>query len=196
MLYINLLGMFFKFQFLIIGISLCFISCSRISRSDADKNSIKAPDENGFLVKVGDPAPDFISYLTTGEQVQLAALKYEVIMLQFTASWCKVCREEMPEIESKIWHRYGKHPNFSLYAIDLKEPVETILPFIESTKITYPVLMDPEGKIFNSYAAEDAGVTRNVIIGKDGKIAMLTRLYDKDEFNRMVHCIDSLLNIN
>jgi peroxiredoxin len=181
-----------KFRFFFIFLVFFITSCSRNSRSEADKNSTRAPDETGFLVKVGETAPDFVSYLITGEQLQLAALRGEAVMLQFTASWCKVCREEMSAIETEIWQKYKKNPDFSLYAIDLKEPVETILPFIESTKITYPVLIDPEGQIFKLYAREDAGVTRNVIIDKNGKIAMLTRLYDRDVFNKMAQCIDSL----
>jgi peroxiredoxin len=183
----------FKIRISFVLFLLLITSCSKNSRSEADKNNTRTPDETGYIVKVGDTAPDFVSYLVTGEQLQLTALRGGVVMLQFTASWCKVCREEMPAIEAEIWQKYKKNPKFSLYAIDLKEPVETILPFIKSTKITYPVLTDPEGRIFKLYAQEDAGVTRNVIIDKDGKIAMLTRLYDKDEFNKMVQCIDSLI---
>ncbi len=53
--------------------------------------------------------------------------------------------------------------------------------------------LDSAGKIFQLYAEERAGITRNVIIGKDGKIVMLTRLFKEDEFKEMVKLIDSLL---
>ena len=84
-------------------------------------------------------------------------------------------------------------PDFALYAIDREEPLSTILPFIKATGITYPVSFDANGSIFRLYAEKDAGITRNVIIDKTGKIVFLTRLYDKNEFNAMVGKINELL---
>lgn len=54
------------------------------------------PDEVGYIVKVGDEAPDFEMTLTDGQKVKLSSLRGKVVMLQFTASWCGVCRKEMP----------------------------------------------------------------------------------------------------
>ena len=52
------------------------------------------PDSNGYIVKVGDVAPDFEMMLTDGSRVKLSDLRGKVVMLQFTASWCSVCRKE------------------------------------------------------------------------------------------------------
>ncbi len=59
-----------------------------------------------YLVKVGDMAPDFTMRLPDGQNVRLSDLKGKVVMLQFTASWCSVCRKEMPHIESDIWQKH------------------------------------------------------------------------------------------
>lgn len=150
-------------------------------------------DNYQYKVKVGDLAPDFTMQLTSGEQVKLSSLRGKVIMLQFTASWCGVCIKEMPHIENEIWQKQKENPNFALYGIDRDEPLSTVKEFIERTKVTYPMGLDPAGKIFQLYAEERAGITRNVIIGKDGKIVMLTRLFKEDEFKEMVKLIDSLL---
>lgn len=68
---------------------------------------------------------------------------------------------------------------------------------IPSRFLFYPIpsrrLLDPEGKAFYTYAAQGAGVTRNIIIDKKGNIAFLTRLYDPKEFEEMVKVIDKLL---
>lgn len=150
-------------------------------------------DERGYIVKVGDMAPDFEMTLSNGEHVQLSSLRGKVVMLQFTASWCGVCRKEMPYIESDIWAKHKDNTDFALYGIDREEPVEKIHELIEKTGVTYPIGLDPEADIFKLYAEEKAGITRNVIIDRDGRIVMLTRLFEMDEFNEMVQVIDGLL---
>ena len=150
-------------------------------------------DDRGYLVKTGDTAPDFSMKLTDGKTVKLSSLRGKVVMLQFTASWCGVCRKEMPFIERDIWQKHKANPNFALLAIDRDEPLETVLKFVESTKITYPIGLDPRADIYALYAERNAGITRNVIIDKNGKIVMLTRLYDEKEFAGMVNVIDNLL---
>lgn len=155
--------------------------------------SENADDERGYIVKVGDMAPDFEMTLSNGEHVQLSSLRGKVVMLQFTASWCGVCRKEMPYIESDIWAKHKDNTDFALYGIDREEPVEKIHELIEKTGVTYPIGLDPEADIFKLYAEEKAGITRNVIIDRDGRIVMLTRLFEMDEFNEMVQVIDGLL---
>lgn len=146
-----------------------------------------------FLVKVGDIAPDFEMQLPEGGSMSLSSLRGKVVMLQFTASWCGVCRKEMPFIESRIWQRHKDHPAFALYGIDREEPAEKIDELRKATNVTYPIGLDPVAGIFGLYAEETAGITRNVIIDRDGKIVMLTRLFEEEEFNRMVETIDQLL---
>lgn len=154
---------------------------------------VRKADDRGYLVKVGDMAPDFTMTLTDGSTVSLSQLKGKVVMLQFTASWCGVCRHEMPIIEKDIWLKNKENPEFALLGIDRDEPKETVLEFAKSTGITYPIGLDPNADIFGRYADKKAGITRNVIIGRDGRIVMLTRLYNEEEFAAMVKKIDELL---
>ena len=150
-------------------------------------------DDRKYLVEVGDIAPDFEIAIPNGATVKLSDLRGKVVMLQFTASWCGVCRKEMPFIESDIWQKHKDNSNFALLGIDRDEPAETVLSFAKKTGVTYPIGLDPKAGIFELYAEKDAGITRNVIIGKDGRIVMLTRLYDPEEFKEMVKVIDNLL---
>lgn len=158
-------------------------------------NILFAQENNNyqFKVKEGDMAPDFEMTLPNGETVQLSSLKGKIVMLQFTASWCGVCRKEMPHIEKEIWQKHKDNPQFALYGIDREEDAETVLDFGKKTKVTYPIGLDLEADIFGLYAEKDAGITRNVIIDKDGRIVKLTRLFEINEFNEMVKLIDSLL---
>lgn len=149
--------------------------------------------EDKFKVQVGDLAPNFTIELPTGEKTKLSSLRGKVVMLQFTASWCGVCIKEMPHIEKDIWQNHKNNPNFALYGIDRDEPAETIVKFAKKTGVTYPISLDPGGDIFKLYAEENAGITRNIIIDKDGRIVKMTRLFKLEEFNEMVKLIDSLL---
>ena len=151
------------------------------------------PDSVGYIVRVGDIAPELEMELTDGQKVKLSDLRGKVVMLQFTASWCGVCRKEMPFIESDIWQKHKSNPNFALYGVDRDEPVETVKAFAEKTGVTYPLALDPGADHFAKYADRKAGITRNVLIDKTGKIVMLTRLYNEEEFATLCKKIDEML---
>jgi len=151
------------------------------------------PEEYGYILKPGDQLPDIELFLANGKKVTKAELKGKVVMLQFTASWCVVCRREMPHIEEEIWQKHKNNPEFMLIGVDLDEPLEKVENFARDMKITYPLALDPGGKIFYTFAAKGAGVTRNVIIDKNGRIVFLTRLFKEDEFNEMKEVIELLL---
>lgn len=151
------------------------------------------PAEYGYIVKIGQQIPDFSMTTTDGKTIRTSDLKGKVVMLQFTASWCSVCRKEMPHIESEIWKKYRKNPNFALYGIDLDEPIEKVEKFAKEVPVTYPLALDPKGEIFYQFAEKNAGVTRNVIVDKTGKIVFMTRLYKEDEFQEMKKVISGLL---
>lgn len=150
-------------------------------------------DDTGYIVKVGDMAPDFTVKLTDGKSVTLSELRGKVVMLQFTASWCGVCRKEMPFIEKDIWLKHKSNPDFMLIGIDRDEPLEKVIAFGKSTGVTYPLGLDPGADIFAKYALRKAGITRNVLIDKEGRIVKLTRLYNPEEFASLVKEIDGML---
>lgn len=151
------------------------------------------PDSVGYYVRVGQQAPDFTATLANGKTFHLADCKGKVVMLQFTASWCSVCRKEMPFIEKDIWQRHKDDPNFVLVGIDRDEPLDKVEQFAQQTKITYPLALDPGADIYVKYAERQSGITRNVLIDKDGSIVKLTRLYNPEEFQTLVLKIDELL---
>lgn len=150
-------------------------------------------DSTGYIVKEGQVAPDFTVTLTDDKTVRLSDFRGKIVMLQFTASWCGVCRKEMPFIEKDIWQRHKSNPDFVLIGIDRDEPLEKVIAFGKATGITYPLGLDPGADIFAKYALRQAGITRNVLIDKEGRIVMLTRLYNPEEFASLVKKIDGLL---
>ena len=148
--------------------------------------------KDDYLVKTGDTAPDFVINEAGGKSYRLSDLKGRVVMLQFTASWCSVCRQEMPFIEKEIWKPW-KEAGLAVIGIDRDEPLEKVLKFKKDIGVTYPLALDPDADIFGLYALKEAGVTRNVIIDRNGKIVFLTRLFNREEFDLMKNAISSQL---
>jgi len=150
------------------------------------------PDDRGYIIKVGDNLPEFVMDFPDGSQINSIDLLGNVTMLQFTASWCSVCREEMPHIEKEIWKVY-KNVGINVIGIDRDEPAEIVEKFTKETKVTYPIALDPKADIFALFADRNSGVTRNIIIDTDGKIKFLTRLFDPKEYLEMKRVIHGLL---
>ena len=155
---------------------------------------IVVPYSTGYIVRVGDIAPDFTATLTDGSQFTLSEHRGKVVMLQFTASWCGVCRKEMPFIERDIWLKNKDCGKFVLVGIDRDEPLDKVLKFAQLTGISYPMALDPGADIFALYAVRNAGITRNVLIDEEGRIVKTTRLYNEAEFASLVEKINEMLS--
>ena len=153
----------------------------------------QTPDARGYIVQVGDPIPNFELTDLDGNEYSRESLMGTPYVLQFTASWCSVCRAEMPHLESEVWQAYkDREGGFVLLGVDYDEPITKVRAFAEQMRVTYPMCPDDAGAVFHSIAAKKSGVTRNVVVDRQGNIAMLTRLFDETEFERMVSVIDIL----
>ena len=150
------------------------------------------PDERGYIVSIGDMAPDFTMEYTTGEKVTLSDLRDKIVVLQFTASWCSVCILEMPHLEKDVWQAF-KDKGVLLIGVDRDEPLETVIQFQKEMKTTYPLALDPGADIFGLFADKKSGVTRNIVIDQNGKIVFLTRLFEEQEYKEMIQVIKELI---
>jgi peroxiredoxin len=166
----------------------CIICCALCIKANAQEG-----EDRGYIVKVGDMAPDFELTMDNGKTIRLSQLRGKVVMLQFTASWCGICRKEMPFIESDIWQKHKNDNDFVLVGIDREETADKVALLREVTKITYPLAYDTKGDVFRLYAYANAGITRNVLIDKKGRIVMLTRKFEDQEFKALCQKISQML---
>ena len=151
-------------------------------------------ENRGYRVKVGDPVPPLTLQMINGEIWTNKDFIDKTVVIQFTGSWCSVCKKEMPELESRVWQNY-KEKDFLLIGIDIKDTRDRMISFIEKTGVTYPIAWDPEAEIFDLFTLKGAGVTRNIVINKKGEIVFLTRLFEEKEFQAMIDKIDELVNL-
>ena len=89
---------------------------------------------------VSEPAPDFTLKSNSGENLRLAEFRGEVVMLNFWASWCAPCRQEMPHL--KALHSNFSPLGFQLFGINVDEDMSDAQQAIEQLQIDFPVLFD------------------------------------------------------
>lgn len=169
---------------------LAFLTLGIFTFSSSAQNPLA--DQRGYIVQVGDPIPPFSLTDIQGNTFTRESLLGTTYILQFTASWCGVCRKEMPHLEKEVWSPF-RQANFVLLGVDLDEPREKVIDFADQMGISYPIAPDPGGKLFYSIAAPKSGVTRNVVVNDQGEIAFLTRLFEAEEFSKMIEVVENLV---
>jgi peroxiredoxin len=118
-------------------------------------------------IKGDKKAPDFSLKDLTGEKVELGQFKGKVIFLNFWATWCSPCKEEMPSME--VLYQQFKEKNFILLTISVDYGgLKPVQEFINTYHYTFPVLLDPKCKTLNLFQVK--GIPTTFIIDKKGRI--------------------------
>jgi len=116
-------------------------------------------------------APDFTLPGPDGRKRSLTDYRGKVVFLNFWASWCESCRDEMPSMERL--YREFKGKGLEIVAVNVKDKRPDALAFVKELKLNYPVLMDPEGEVGLLYGAFGLPVTYLI----DRKGVVLARLW-------------------
>ena len=111
-------------------------------------------------------APEFSLPDLAGKTVHLKALRGKLVLLNFWATWCGPCREEMPGME-RLFRAY-QDKGFAVVAVNLHESVKTVRPFVQELKLSFPTVLDVEGSVSREYGVRALPVT--FLVGRDGNI--------------------------
>ena len=112
-------------------------------------------------------APDLVLTDMAGKKVTLADLKGKVILLNFWATWCPPCREEMPTLET-LYQTYKDHKNFVFLSVDSSEPKATVADFLAKNPYHFPVLLDLNGAVSAEYGI--SAIPTTYLIDPQGKV--------------------------
>jgi len=137
----------------------------------------------------GGPAPAFSLASRAGSQVSLAQYKGQVVMINFWASWCGPCRQEMPLLES-IYKKYSKM-GFTLIGVNVEPDSNAANEWLKATPVSFPILYDKDSKVSKLYDVE--GMPSTVIIDRTGKLRKLHRGYKPGDENEYLDSIRALV---
>ena len=111
-------------------------------------------------------APDFTLPRPDGRKVSLKDYRGKVVFLNFWATWCESCREEMPAMDRL--YREFKGKGLEIVAVNVKDKRQDALTFAKKLKISYPIMMDPEGEVGLLYGA--FGMPATYLIDRKGVV--------------------------
>ncbi len=135
------------------------------------------------LVRGGDMAPDFRVEMLSGEHIALSSLRGKVVLLNFWATWCPPCREELSHVQTEIIDRFKDKP-FVFLPVSRGEQRRTVERFIANTGYKFAVGLDPQQEIFGKYATNY--IPRNFLIGEDGRVLYVSVGYDEADFKELI----------
>ncbi len=148
---------------LLIGAGLGILILFRLGGRDLLTGAAGQFDLSRPAVRIGSPAPDFELESLAGEKVRLSDLRGSVVIVNFWATWCEPCKEEMPLFQA----RYGLYaPELKILAIDFAEPVKDVQAFTEKYGLTFNILLDSRAMVQEMYQVR--GYPTTYIIDKDG----------------------------
>ena len=145
--------------------------------------STTTPDGAPAIPRAGAPAPDFRAMTLEGKPVSLRDYRGKVVLVNFWATWCGPCRDELPALSEA--YRERKDEGFAVLAVDVREEEGDVRRFLQDIPVPFPVLLDGDGAIYNRYAVvalptsffvDEDGVIRAVVVGNMNRDAVIKRL--------------------
>ena len=150
----------------------------------------RAGEDTTALGRVGDKAPDFTVEMFDGAEISLEALRGKVVLLNFWATWCPPCREELTHVQKEIIDRFEGRP-FVFLPVSRGESREAVAAFREKTGYAFPMGLDSLRTVYDRYASNF--IPRNFLIGPDGKVVFSAVGYDEEEFRELILAIEEAL---
>ena len=135
------------------------------------------------------PAPQFSLSSNIGQAVDLSRYKGQVVMINFWASWCGPCRQEMPLLDS-IYKKYNKL-GFTMLGVNVEPDSNAANKWLAATPVSFPILYDTDSKVSKLY--DVAGMPSTVIVDRHGKVRVIHRGYKPGDENEYMDSIRNLI---
>ena len=137
----------------------------------------------------GQTAPDFALKSSTGENLRLSEYRGDVVMINFWATWCGPCRQEMPLLD-ELYNRYQR-VGFNLLGVNIDDDSGRAMQMAEELGIDFPVLFDARKEVSRLYDVEAMPVT--VLVDREGRVRYVHHGYKPGYEDMYLDQIRSLL---
>jgi peroxiredoxin len=162
-----------KIKNLTLGLLVAAIAATALASSDLE----------------GLPAPDFALKSSSGENLRLSEYRGNVVMINFWATWCGPCRQEMPLLD-ELYTRYER-VGFSLLGVNIDDDPRRAMQMIEELGVSFPVLFDSRKEVSKLYEVEAMPAT--VLVDREGNVRFVHHGYKPGYEDKYLDQIRSLL---
>lgn len=162
-----------KMKNLLLGLTLSVFAAASLASSDL----------------TGQVAPDFALKSSTGDNLRLSEYRGDVVMVNFWATWCGPCRQEMPLLD-ELYSRYER-VGFSLLGVNIDDDSRKAMNMVSELGVSFPVLFDARKEVSKLYEVEAMPVT--VLIDREGTIRYVHHGYKPGYEDKYLDQIRSLL---
>ena len=114
----------------------------------------------------GQPAPDFALKSSSGQNLRLSEYRGDVVMINFWATWCGPCRQEMPLLD-ELYSRYQR-VGFNLLGVNIDDDSSRAMDMIDELGVSFPVLFDSSKEVSRLYRVDAMPVT--IIVDREGNV--------------------------
>ena len=143
----------------------------------------------GAATEAPRPAPDFTLPARDGGEVRLSSLKGQVVMINFWATWCGPCRQEMPLLEQlqKKYEALG----FTLLGVNVEPDSAAATRWLNGVPVSFPVLFDTHNTVAERFGVE--GMPSSVFVDREGRVRHVHRGYKPGDEAQYADVIRSLV---
>jgi peroxiredoxin len=163
-----------KIRKLVLGLALSVVTATGLAASGA---------------LTGQPAPDFALKSSTGENLRLSEYRGDVVMINFWATWCGPCRQEMPLLD-ELYTRYNR-VGFNLLGVNIDDDSSRAMAMIQELGVNFPVLFDARKEVSKMYDVSAMPVT--VIVDRTGQVRYVHQGYKPGYENTYLDQVRALL---
>jgi peroxiredoxin len=144
---------------------------------------------NGHAVAISDAAPDFTLKSLEGSNLRLDEYRGQVVLLNFWASWCGPCRQEMPLLD-RLHHRY-EDTGFAVIGVNVEGDAAPAQGIVDQTQVTFPILIDDGQKVSEMYNLQ--AMPSTVVIDRDGVVRYIHLGYKPGDEAKYVEVVKELI---
>jgi len=144
------------------------------------------------LLNPGAHMPKFTITGIDGTTLKSSELKGKVVLINFFATWCGPCNQELPVVDRDIWTKYKDNKDFVLLIIDREEKADKVKSWVAGKQWTMPFYLEEKKETYTKFATKF--IPRNYLFDKKGKLVLNSMGFRQDEFDVLLKEIETQLN--